>query len=43
MICNPAGVQTHEQSPLRRDIYVKDTAVCMNEDETVGRNEIGDK
>lgn len=45
MICtlDTAGVQTHEQSPLRRDIYVKDTGVCMNEDETVCWNEIGDK
>lgn len=43
MICPPAGVQTHERSALRRDIYVKDTAVCLNKDETVGWNEIGDK
>lgn len=43
MIYTPAGVQTLERSALRRDIYVKDTAVCTDEDEAVGRDEIGDK
>lgn len=43
MIHTPAGVQTLERSALRRDIYVKDTAVCTDEDEAVGWDEIGDE